>query len=146
MPDLSHLTQAIYTRLVGYGPLIADLPTFVNLPAVFSGFIVPPQAPLPRVVIAAESLTDRSQDDVSALIREVNRDVFVYASRSPSGTSSENPLERMAENVRSALHLYLLPLAGWNCILAQASGPRNAPTDETVAGRVITVRYQFSQT
>lgn len=146
MPDLSHLTQAMYTRLVGYGPLIADLPTYKSAPAVLSGFIVPPQAPLPRVVISAESVSDRSQDDVSALIREVMRDVYVFTGRGTSGTSSENPIERIAENVRSALHLFFLPLPGWKCIIAQASGPRNAPTDETVAGRVITVRYQFSQT
>ncbi len=145
MADLSLVTKAIYQALTGNAQLVAGLPVYRGSPAIFSGFLVPPDAPLPRVVISLDPVSDESQDDVTAFQREQVRDIFIYAGRGTTGVASEQPIAVLAEQVRSALHLNYLAVAGWTCNLAHASGPKVAPTDETVVGRVVTLRYSFCE-
>ena len=126
------LTVAIQSRLAGDALLAADLSTYRGVPAVFTQDPVPEDAELPYVVTCGE-VGQSAFDTKTSRGRDAVRDVRCYA----NATGSVVLIERIAERVRELLHRH--QLAG--AIYTTASGPTVLPTDSTVYGRLVSLRW-----
>lgn len=131
------LTQPFYDRLSSDSELTADLSLYAGAPAIFTDEDVPEDAGLPYVYTHGQ-VSDVAWDTKNSTGRVITRDVAVYAKR---GNTAQ--LEQMAERIRALFHRHALAIDGGETIAAQASGPIAAPTDETIVGRVVTVKLKI---
>lgn len=129
------ITQAFYNRLAGDAPLTALLSRYNGAPAIFTIEPVPEDARLPFIVAIGDVATSPF-DTKTTRGRDIARDIRCYT----EATGSAADVEAIAERVRVLFHRYRLAVAGFGTVLAIASGPSIAPTDETVYGMLVTVR------
>lgn len=139
-------TKAIYDRLVGDATLVSLLggntynPAGAAgaLPPVFSPRPIPSDAPLPLVAI--HPISGANFDSKTHRGRDLLYDISVFT----KATGSEVALEDIVERVRLLLHRYLLSVTGWTTLIAEVTGPVEAPADETLYGRTLTLRLVLS--
>ena len=142
-PKLTGLRQAVFAQLVASADILAALPKYRGKPAIFTNWIVPADAPVPRIVIE-NFVAGASDDTTTSSERMPSLEIYIYGSAKVT-TASPTAIDDLAETVRSVLHNADPHLSGWTCIKSTASGPVTAPTDENFVGRLITMDYWFSQ-
>lgn len=132
------ITEALHDRLAGDGPLVALLATYQGAPAIFSADPIPGDATLPCLVISGVE-ADEPNDTKDLRGREIRRRVRVYT----DADGSELLVDEIAERARTLLHRNPLDLSadGQHCYVAEVTGPFTAPTDETLYGRALDVRF-----
>lgn len=134
------ITAGIFSVLSGDATLRGMLGLYQGAPAIFTAEPVPGDAPLPMIVTPGQ-ISDASDDTYDSLGRDLRRDIRCYT----AATGSTAPVEAIAERVRALFHRQPVPVDGHTGVLAEASGPILAPTDDTVYGLVITVRLRLRQ-
>lgn len=139
--------KAIYDRLVGDATLVSLLGGNTYNPAgavgaappVFSSRPVPADAPLPMV--AMYPVSSIPFDTKTTRGHDLLVDISVFG----PATGSAKDLETIVERVRTLLHRYLLSPVGWSTLIAEVTGPVEAPADDTVYGRTLTLRLVLDQ-
>jgi hypothetical protein len=133
---MSAITRAFVSRLKGDPTLTGYLSTWKGRPSVFPADPVPVDVAYPWIVCAAV-VADSAFDTKTGNGRDHYRDVACYA----PATGSTEAIEAIAERVRALFHRHRLAVSGYGTILCSASGPIVAPTDSSVYGRIVTVRW-----
>lgn len=138
------LTDPFYLRMATDAQLIADLSEYPNAnessgfqPAIFTDEEVPEDAVLPYIWSNGEVSVAPDDDKLNvgvALIRDIN----IYAPKNDT-----ERLNRIAWRVRHLFHRHELVVAGAETIIAESMGPRKAPTDDTVDGKIVSVRLRM---
>jgi hypothetical protein len=129
------LADPFYDRLVGNGPLVALLATYNGGPAVFTFDPVPEDAVLPYIVTSGNE-DEQPFDTKTESGRQVDRMVRCYT----EGLGDPSLVDDIAEQARNLFHRHKLVVPGWGVFIADADGPRVAPSDPTMYGRRFTVR------
>ncbi len=111
-----------------------------SVPGVFQGE-APRGAVLPFVVISG-SVSDQRLPVLDGHGREVTRDIKIYQRAS----EDLNDLEDIAEHIFGLLWSSTVVVSGYHVAALEPSGPVVAPTDETIAGRVMPVRAVLYKT
>lgn len=135
-----NVTAAIHARLAGDATLIGLLATYEGEPAIFTDDPAPADATLPYLVTAGAVVTVPF-DTKTSRGRVVTRDVRGYTAAS----AASSDVEEIAERVYELLHRHRLVVAGHTTWIAEAFGPRSAPREEEVHGRIVTVRWTIEQ-
>lgn len=128
---------AIYTHLTGDSTLTGMLAVYRNAPAVFMESPVPDDARRPFVVI--NSVSDVPLDTLAEEGREVIRDIGCYADY----TGSQGPVLAITERVRELFHHRTVAVNGYSNFITTVSGIILAPTDRTISGRIVSVRFSL---
>lgn len=129
------ITQAFHARMAGDAALTAMLSTYNGAPAIFTIEPVPGDARLPFIV-AVGDVASSPFDTKTTRGRDITRDIRCYTEASGSMVG----IEAIAERVRALFHRHRLAISGFGTLVAVASGPTIAPTDDTVYGMLVTVR------
>ena len=141
---------AIRARLAADATLIAMLGTYGGLPCVFYPS-VPPDAPRPYVVIdPALAAPVEGQDLSGQEWRAPQHDVSAFVDFTGSAVTIDAIAARVYDllhaNGRSAGQSAALTTSGFNGLLTSVSdGPSIAPTDDSLQGRVVTVRAAMAR-
>ena len=141
------IDQAFYDRMAADPELTALLNSYVPTgstagsgalaPAIFTDQEVPEDAQ-PPYVWSNGQITDIPDDTKLQPGREIVRDVFCYTLRNQTDL-----IDQIGNRIRDLFHRHALALDGALAIVAEANGPVTAPTDETVVGRVVSVRIRY---
>lgn len=138
------LDQAFYDRMAGDDELVAMLSGYPDAdessgvrPAIFTDEEVPENAEYPFIWTCGE-VSVVPDDTKLDLGFEIVRDIGIYA-----GRNQTDLLRRIAYRVRFLFHRRALEISGMETIIASASGPVKAPTDETADGRIVSVRLNI---
>jgi hypothetical protein len=107
-------------------------------PAIFLTAPVPPAARRPWIVLAGFTVSS-SWDTKDRPGSDVESDILAAAD--VDGTS--RLIGPIASRVQSLLHKFVLDVAGFQTLIAWASAPIVAPTDETLIGRIVRTRWIF---
>lgn len=134
------ITLEVVARLKADATLAALLSTYEGAAAVFSISPVPPDAVLPYIITDG-NLSDNAADSKTTLGREIYRDIRCYA----VANGSIVMIDAIAERVRWLFHRKSLTVDGHVNYHTTCSGPIRAETDETVYGRVVTVRFMLQE-
>lgn len=144
------ITQALYDKLTGDATLVALLSSYPasgspQKPAVFTGWPVPPDAERPYV-FSRGHVSDIHFDELAPnaayggtakhLGRDITRDIAVIC----DNTGSETEVETIAERVRALLHRSSLSIPDGSCVMLQCAGPVMAETDDSLTGRMLSLR------
>lgn len=125
--------------------LAGMITTFRGSAAVFGQSPVPRRARRPYIVTAS-NLSDvpfDTLDSADGFGRDIRRDVFIYDDH-PAGLVR---IEQIAERVRAIFHRQRIAPSGWRGVFTTVvSGPLPAPTDDSIIGRVLTVRAVITET
>lgn len=131
-----NVTAAIYARLAADTTLISRIATYGVAPAIFTSRPVPSNATLPYVVAAAD-MAATPFDTLDKRGRDIRRDVFCFA----RNTGSAAAIEAIADALYNALDNAPLTVSGAHVVRCNVvAGPAEAPTDDSLTGRVITIR------
>jgi len=137
---VKQLTQGIFNYLVSDAGLAARLATYsfdgVLRPAVFTDLPVPEDAAFPFVIVSG-NITGTALDTMNTMGAEITRDIGVY----DKASAGQAILDDLADYVRSLLHFRPFSVPLYRLISCGAGYPVIAPTDQTVNGRLITVRF-----
>lgn len=137
---MKQLTQGIFNYLVSDAGLAARLATYsfdgVLRPAVFTDLPVPEDAAFPFVTVSG-NITGTALDTMNTMGADITRDVGVY----DKASAGQATLDDLADYVRSLLHFRPFSVPLYRLISCGAGYPVIAPTDQTVNGRLITVRF-----
>lgn len=134
-----NIEGAIYQRILGDSAITSLLNIYRNNPAVFTYSPVPDDAQLPYIVV--NPVADIPLDTLSETGRQVTRDIACYV----PNTGSTIPITTLSELVRARFHISLIPVDGYTNFLTSIVGIITAPTDRTVFGRIISVRFSLRQ-
>lgn len=134
-----NIEGAIYTRLLGDSQLTAMLNVYRNNPAVFTFAPVPDDAMLPYIVV--NPVSDVPLDTLAEMGRQVTRDIACYA----PNTGSPIQVTTLSERVRTLFHQQIILVDGYTNFLTSVTGLLTAPTDRTVFGRIVSVRFSLRQ-
>lgn len=129
---------AIYDRLASEAAVTSRLSTYQGDPAIFSGE-VPEDATGWWLII--ESLDETHADTKTTRGRDRTWDISAFGPASGSAL----PLEALVEAVKDALHrrpVSYTGAAGWR---ARVVADSDAPTDDTMYGRTITVQLSVEE-
>jgi hypothetical protein len=135
-----NIEGAIYTRLLGDSPLTAMLSVYRSNPAVFTFAPVPDDASLPYIIV--NPVADVPLDTLAETGRQVTRDIACYA----PNTGSPVDITNISERVRALFHQQIILVDGYTNFLTSVTGLNTAPTDRTVFGRIVSVRFSLRQT
>lgn len=135
------LTDAVYQALTEDAALASLLPAWQGLPTVFMQWPVPAPAPRPYVYCPG-SIADVPEDAQGYLQRAITRD-FVCVADNPGGTGT---VEAIAEAVRACLHGAEFTIDGGKLLVTRCLGPVIAPSDDSVAARIVTATFLVNQT
>lgn len=137
------LAAAFYDRMAGDAQLTADLSNYPNAnessgfqPAIFTDEEVPEDATLNYAW--AQDISGIPEDDKLTLGVDVLWQIAVYTQKNDSET-----LNRLAWRVRALFHRHALAVTNAETVIAMASLPQKAPTDDKVDGRIIEVRLRL---
>lgn len=137
---MRQLTQGIFNYLAADAGLASRLATYsfdgVMRPAVFTDLPVPEDAAFPFVAVSG-NITGPALDTLNTMGAEITRDVGVY----DKASQGQATLEDTADYVRSLFHFRPFTVPLYRMISCSAGYPVIAPTDQTVNGRLITVRF-----
>ena len=131
---MSILTAAIYDILAADVTLTGLLATYKGSPAIFTTDPAPGDAAMPYIVTAGE-VSQSPFDTKNSRGREAMRDVRCYAE--PDG--SVITIEAIVERVRALLHRQSIPIAGFNWMISDCTGPL-AADEQDAYGRIISLR------
>jgi len=142
------LTAAFYDRMVNDSELAALLATYpvgtvstadsgIPVPAIFTDQQVPEDAELPYIWTYGQ-IGNAPDDTKLQPGRDILRDIRCYTKRNETSL-----VEQIGFRVRELFHRHALTLNDAVTIVAEASGPSAAPTDEQIIGRVVTVRLRY---
>jgi hypothetical protein len=130
---------AIYQRLISDAAITSRVNVYRGAPAVFTFSPVPDEAALPYIVV--NPVSDIPLDTLAENGRQVVRDIACYV----PNTGSVEPITRLSEAVRARFHRQVVTLDGYTNFLTSIVGLITAPTDRTVFGRIISVRFSLRQ-
>jgi hypothetical protein len=135
---MSAVSDAIFDRLMSSGDLVALLAGFANGKAIFTQTPIPPGV-VPPFIVVPEPVDDMAGafDTKNSSGREWTRDIGCYM----RATGDSSAVDAMAEIVRALFHRKAgeINIAGYGVMVAKASGPIQAPTDNTIYGRIVRV-------
>lgn len=124
----------IYEALVALSGVASAMSTFKGLPAIFTDDEVPGKAQFPYTHIRPAMLNEPWDTKNVTFGRLVAIDVAVYQ----ANTGDSSLCDDVAEIIRNRLHRQAVTISGYGTLIAQASGPVQAPTDDQVYGRIVT--------
>lgn len=130
------ITKAFYDQMANDSILTGMIGSLRGRPCIFTDGPIPGDAPMPLIVSIGE-ISHEPFDTKTDLGREIRRDIACYA----KATGSAVTIEAIAERIRFLFHRVALSIPNLSTILCVTTGPIVAPTDETVVGRILTVRY-----
>jgi len=136
---MSAITEAIYDLLAGDPTLAGLLTAYGGEPAIFTTDPAPGDATLPYIVTAG-NVAQAPFDTKTSRGRAVTRDVRCYT----GATGSAAAVEEIAERVRELLHRQTLTISGFECIVADCSGPTAADAQDAY-GRIVTVTMTIEE-
>lgn len=132
------VSNAVFDRLMTSAPLLALVSSYNSGKAIFTQSPIPPNVQAPYIVVSDPVVDVPGVFDTKDTIgREWVRDIFCYADTD----GSVAVVDEMAELVRGLFHRQHgeINVVGAAVIVARATGPEVAPTDDTLYGRVVTV-------
>lgn len=135
------LAKAVYDRLAGDQELVAMLAKYAGAPAIFTQAFIPENAKMPYIW-SYGNVSDQPEDTKTERGRDIFRDIQCFAAY--RGDSS--PLELIAKRVRKLFHRRAIAVDGATVIVASASGPVPAETDERAVGLIVHVRLRLEET
>ncbi len=128
---------AVQSRLASDNALTTLCATFQSQPCISvvdpvpKGFIMPYVVIAPPLIAVSFDTKDRQGFDI---VRDITSWRAVNASARLVNT--------MARRVHNDLHRYRdLAISGYDVLIAEARGPVTAPADDTVMGRIVSVRW-----
>jgi len=130
--------DAIFERLIGDVGLMALTADYQGTKAIFQDEPIPPGVNPPFIVISGPLLDEAGAFETkNTLGREWVRDIFCYEAH----LGTESVVNEMAAMVRDLFHRQgrYIEVDGAAVMIASATGPEKAPTDDTLYGRVVTV-------
>lgn len=134
-----NIEGAIYQRIIGDGAITSLLNIYRGAPPVFTFAPVPDDAQLPYIIV--NPVADIPLDTLAENGRQVTRDIACYV----PNTGSVTPITTLSELVRARFHRSLITVDGYTNFLTSIAGVLTAPTDRTVFGRIISVRFSLRQ-
>ncbi|MEL6576074.1 MAG: DUF3168 domain-containing protein [Pseudomonadota bacterium] len=134
-------TDALYETLRADATLTGLIATDLGAPAIFTSYRVPEDVPRPYIVIGGVD-GDRPRDAIGADIRDVDRMVHCVA----DNTGSVALIEQITERVRGLLHRQRLTVPGADFVWMTVQNIATQPTDESLVGRVLTIRLSADVT
>lgn len=137
-------TAAIYSALANDATLTGSLGTYNSLPAIFSADPAPADWDQSGAwIILQPAVTQEPADTLSKAGRDVVRNIRIYT----KWTGSAQPIEAVAERVRTILHNADLGVSGAVTLRCAVSGPSASPTTAAdVEGRLLQLRLTIQET
>jgi len=130
---MREIKDGYYDRIAGISAITSRLATFKGQPAIFTRSPVPESAQRPYIVIR-ESMADDPWDTKTTTGRKVANDIGIYGDE----TGDPELVDDIAVRVRDAIHRNPITVSGYGALIAVATGPVDAPTDDQVYGRIVT--------
>lgn len=134
-----NLDAGIYNHLAGDFDLTSMLNLYKDHPAIFVESPVPDEVLLPYVVV--NSVSDVPLDTLAEEGRQVTRDIACYARY----TGSSLEITTITERVRELFHRQQITVSGYSNFITTVAGVNIAPTDRTVVGRIVSVRFSLEK-
>ena len=130
--------DGIFDRLSSSAELLALLSTYAGAPAIITTTPVPPGVVPPFIVVPSTPMDQTGGwETKNSAGRQWRRDIFLYMRNKGDSSVADDG----AELIRDLFHRKhgLLTIAGFDVMVCEATGPIEAPTDDTMFGRVVTV-------
>lgn len=130
--------DGLYDRLADSADVTSVVSTYRGQPSIFSRTgerAVPSDAAGIWVVINAP-LAAPSFDTKTSDGKEVTVDIAVYG----DDTGDPAPVDDLAEIIRLLLHRRPVQVVGYVVLISKAIGPIEAPVEDSVYGRIVTVQ------
>lgn len=138
------ITQAFYTRLSGdtaTGKLVSMLGTQGSRPAIYTYWAAPAATSGLYVIVTGNTISTPN-DTKNSRGRIVERRIYVFG---PAGGSTA-AVDAAAERIRALFHRHALTITGKTVYIAVAEGPIEAPTDDSLYGRMVGVTLTMQET
>lgn len=138
----------LYQYLTGITALTDRLDSYAGAPAIFDGQVPPDHniGAMPIIVLDYPTVNQRLHTS-SNINRDIETNIRVYAQVQSADGLNCLPLHSAAEAIANALITARIDVEGGVLRGANVKGPITAPTeDTTLAGRLITVRWQVEET
>jgi hypothetical protein len=135
------ITQGLYDQMAGSSDLVALLGTYLGNPCIFTGDVVPADAPRPYLWMPVPSI-DLARDTKDLSGREIFRDIWCVI----EDTGSADLVNTIGTLVRDLFHRVSINIgSGRTNWLTEASGPSAAPVGamDGVAARIVSVRLAY---
>lgn len=119
--------------------IASQISTYGGEPSVFARRPVPGDVTGMYITVGA-SKSDTPYETKTTLGREVISDIGVYV----PWDGDPGPCDEVAEYIRDLFNRTPLAVSGYgNSLIAVATGPIDAPTDDRMYGRIVTVRQSM---
>ena len=134
------IADALYDLLAGDATLAGLLASYRGGPAIFTTQPIPPDAPMPYVLIQppASDTSIRSLDN-NEIGREVERDVSIFG----VATGSNRMIQDSAERIRTITHGAHLDVDGFRRVKVRATGPVQLSADSDSYGRQVSLHLRL---
>jgi hypothetical protein len=130
------LERALYEYMAADFDLTNQLNLYQSAPAIFTD-TVPEEAEFPFIVV--NSVSDVPLDALVEEGRQVVRDFACYA----ANRGSTQQVVQITERLRALFHRQSVPVDGYSNFITTIVGISQAPTDRTVIGRIVSVRFSL---
>lgn len=131
--------EGLYDRLIALG-VASFISTYRTQPAVFTRNPVPEDAEFIYIVIRDSVADDPGLGETKTTTgRVVLHDIGVF------GDEDGDPeaVEDLAALIRDGIHRNPVTVSGYGNLIASASGPIVAPSEDQVYGRIVQVRLEL---
>lgn len=140
----------LYQYLSAQSSVTELLDSYAESPAIFAGQVPPDHSITEPAVVIDYPLVQKRAQTSSTINRDIQASLRVYAQVYFTGAaaSSHNtlPLQQASEAIANALVTARIPVSGGFLRGADVTGPINSLTDDaSLAGRIITVRWQIEE-
>lgn len=138
---MANLTGAIQARLASDDTLAALIADYDDLPAIFTGDLIPEDAQLPYIWISGNVVSTEFEHktQVGAGGLQTTRDIVIHTKHS----ESRSELEVIRDRVRYLLHRYALSVTGYTTVQLTVSGGVQLPL-ESIGERMSGVSLQLN--
>lgn len=128
------IQDALFEKL-GNTPNIANrLALYQQVPAIFTSTV--PDSVTGTYLVIRDPFSNEAYDTKTSRGRAVLVDIGIFG----VDDGDVIDVQDVAEEVRELLHRCPLVIDGYGTLIAQASGPILAPTEDQVYGRIVQVR------
>lgn len=129
---MREIKAGYHQRLASISAITTRLSIYRGKPAIFTRSPVPDDADFPFIVIR-DSIADNPNDTKTTTGRDTLNDIQIYG----DDTGDPDLVEDLATLVRDSIHRNPITVSGYGSLIASATGPVEAPTEDRVYGRTV---------